>query len=229
MNPGAVVFDLDGTLIDSAPQVLHATNGLLAAHGRRALTAAEIKPMMGKGARVTIERALAATGSVPDDPALDRAVDDYLALYLDDPASHTGVYPGVFEVLARLAADGVALGVCTNKPGATTLPVLQALGLDRYFRAVLSADDVPPARRKPHPDHLTETLARMATDADDAVYVGDSQVDVQAARNAGWPVIAVAYGYAEGDPRALGADRLIDRFADLPEALRWLPVPAAAP
>lgn len=214
----AVVFDLDGTLIDSIPAVTEATNRVLADLGRPPLATAAVREMVGHGARATLVRALAASGGGERDEGLvSRCMERYLDAYLDDPAAATVIYPGVLEVLEDLTAAGVPLGICTNKPGPTTRPVLAALGLARYFKAVVTADDTP--HRKPDGRHLLETLAAMEAAPACAAYVGDSETDVEAGRNAGLPVVAVTWGYAHGAIQGLGADALIDRFDQLPAAL----------
>lgn len=213
----AVVFDLDGTLIDSAPDVAHALNRLLAEEGRRRLSLAEVQGLVGEGARALIERAWAATGETAKDTA--SLVERYLAFYRETPADHTVVYDGVREQLARLRESGMRLGICTNKPHAMTLIVLEALGLDRYFDAVLGGDF---HRRKPDGEHIRETLRRMGAENASAVFVGDSITDVEAARDAGLPVVAVDWGYARMPVKELGADRLIGHFSELPGMLQEL-------
>ncbi|HSV29895.1 MAG TPA: phosphoglycolate phosphatase [Candidatus Omnitrophota bacterium] len=213
----AVVFDLDGTLIDSAPDVAHALNRLLAEEGRRQLALPEVQELVGEGAGALIERAFAATGApAAEVPPL---VARYLAFYRQAPADHTVVYDGVRDELARLRAAGVKVGICTNKPHAMTLVVLDALGLAPMFDAVLGGDF---PRRKPDGEHIRETLRLMAAEGASAVYVGDSITDVRAARDAGLPVVAVDWGYARMPVERLGADRLISHYRELPAMLEEL-------
>jgi len=209
----AVIFDLDGTLIDSVPDVRNALNVMLEARDRRALTLDEVRMMVGEGARVMLERAFAATGGL--DSGLDDALADYLAAYSARPVVDTIVYPGAVQALHRLAAGGARLGICTNKPEGVTGLVLEALGLTPLFAAVVGGDTLP--FRKPDGRHLTETLARMGGGS--AAYVGDSETDVAAARDAGLPVIAVAFGYSKDGVESLGADRVIAHFDQIDQAL----------
>jgi phosphoglycolate phosphatase len=215
----AVVFDLDGTLIDSAPDVRAALNAVLAEEGRRQLSLAEVQELVGEGAAALIERAWAATGQPTASPALAPLIERYLAHYRAHPADHTHVYDGVVCLLEGLRAKGCLLGICTNKPSGMTGIVLDALDLSRHFQAILGGDYV---RRKPDGDHILETLRRMGASADRAVYIGDSITDIQAARNAAVPVVAVDWGYARMPPEQLGADRLISHFRDLPAVLTEL-------
>ncbi len=213
----AVIFDLDGTLIDSAPQVRASVNKVLAGHGHRVVTDDEIIPLLGRGARYTIEGAFAAVDGEKTALEIDRCLEDYLNHYLDDPTSRTVIYPGVIEVLEKFHAAGMVMGVCTNKPSTTASLVLEELGLMRFFAAVVAADDV--ANPKPAAGHLFETLAAMGADAVHAVMVGDSESDIAAARGARIASVAVTYGYCKSDPAGLGADVLIDRFDLLPGVL----------
>lgn len=216
----AVVFDLDGTLIDSAPDVAAALNRALAVEGRRALSLAEVQQLVGEGARPLIRRAWAATGPEIAEADLPAALARYLDEYAAHPAEHTQIYDGVPEVLDRLEAEGVTLAICTNKPSGMTRLVLDALGWTNRFRAVVGGDDTP--YPKPDGRHVLRTLELMGHGPADTAYVGDSATDVAAARAAGLPMVAVRWGYARMEPKALGADVLIDRFADLPQALARL-------
>jgi len=216
----SVLFDLDGTLIDSAPDVRAAINRALEDDGRRALSLDEVKGLVGEGAQVLIERALALTGT----PGTKERVDDYLqrfvSAYAEHPAERTVIYPGVLETLETLASEGTRLGICTNKPQATTLLVLKALNLDRYFRIVTCGDSVP--HRKPDGRHVTLTLEGMSGAPESAAFVGDSESDMAAARGAGISAIAVTYGYCRVPPNRLDADALIDDIRDLPETLHTI-------
>ena len=212
----ALVFDLDGTLIDSIPQVAAAVNATLAEAARPILTLAAVRDMIGEGARVTIERAFAATGGTGG-VDIGAMIDRYLAHYLADPASHTVVFPGVIEVLEEFRRMGAVMGVCTNKPGATTRPVLDALNLSRFFAAVVTADDT--RHRKPSGRHVLDTLAAMNADSARAVFIGDSEPDMAAAHDAGIPAVLVTYGYGRAAVADLPAAARIERFRDLPIAV----------
>lgn len=215
MTDDAVVFDLDGTLIDSEPQVRAAINAVLAELGRRMLTPPEIVQMMGKGAESMMEDAFAATGAPLDPAEAPTVMKRYFACYLDDPASHTVVFDGVREGLTRLRDRGCALGICTNKPSATTVPVLRAVGLLEFFPVVVTADDVALEERKPNGAHIAITVERMGADLARTVYVGDSEPDVLAAHDAGVPCILVSYGY-KATELPIAPSRTVDRFAAVP-------------
>jgi phosphoglycolate phosphatase len=213
-----VVFDLDGTLIDSAPDITRVINRTLAELGRGSVTEDQIRDMVGDGALNLLRTALAATGEVPDETELRRIYDRFLDLYYEESASPSCLYRGVPETLADLSARGVALGLCTNKPERITRRVLDLIGLAPLFSAVAGGDTLPV--RKPDGQHLAWVVEKLGGGR--AAMVGDSVNDVKTARNAGVPVVAVSYGYPRAPIDKLGADVVIDAFADLPKALQQL-------
>lgn len=216
--PGlAVVFDLDGTLIDSVGDIVGAANRLLAEEGRPPVSRDAGRSMVGEGAAPLIERAFAATGDPVAPDAMPGLLERYRAIYERHPVEDTTVFPGVVEVLEALAAGGAILGVCTNKPHGVSELVLAELGLARHFAAVLGGDALPV--RKPHAGHLEAVIDAMGGAAHAAIHVGDSPTDVAVARNAGVPVVAVTFGYSRVPHADLGADALIDDFTALPAAI----------
>lgn len=217
----AVVFDLDGTLVDSAPDLRTALNRLLAEHGRRPLSLAEVTTMIGDGAAKLVERGFAATGAEAGDrlPAL---TDGFLAHYEGAASVETRPYPGVRELLATLRADGLALGVCTNKPEAPTREILRDLDLDGPFGAVFGGDTLD-GIRKPDPRLLLAVLDTLGSTPEKAVMVGDNANDVGAARAAGMRVILRTGGYTVVPAEQLGADAVITGFDELPSVLKGLP------
>ena len=223
----ALIFDLDGTLIDSAPDVCASVNRVLTADGRRELTLDEAKDMIGWGGRVLVEKALALTGREGTADDVDRALEAFLATYAAHPADHTSVYPGALEVLELFRVAGVAMGICTNKPTATTPPVLQAMGLDGFFHVVSCGDAVP--HPKPDGRHVRLVVEQLGATLATTAMIGDSENDISAAIDAGVRSVAVTFGYAHVPPDELGADALIDRFEDLPEALVKISKVSAAP
>lgn len=213
-----IVLDLDGTLVDSARELARAVNAGLTPLGRRAVREDEIHAMIGDGIAMLTRRALAATGDVPEGAAFDAVLADVRRVYNVLPPSPP--YPGVPETLAHLHAAGIALGICTNKPEGPAHRLLAQLGFDRWIATLAGGDTFPV--KKPDPGHVRELLARMGTDPARAAMVGDSINDATAARGAGLPFVAVSYGYCKGPITGLGADAVVDRFADLPTALAEL-------
>ena len=218
MTFDSVVFDLDGTLIDSVHDVRANLNRVLEGDARRPLTTDETKGAMGHGARALVTKALELTGEAGSTEEIGRRAQEFLDLYVGNPARLTPVYPGVTDVLGKLSSQGLGLGICTNKPETTTQAVLDALGLTGFFRAVTCGDKVP--HRKPDGRHVLATMDMMGARA--AAMVGDSETDMAAGRDAGIPVIAVGYGYRRCPADELDSDILIGEFADLPAALRRL-------
>jgi len=207
-----LIFDLDGTLVDSAPDLATALNALLAELGKPPLTVTAIRAMIGDGAGVLVERGLAASSlEGADRPA---ALKRFLALYRDCLIDQTQAYPEVESTLERLTAQGYKLGICTNKPIDPTQRILAALGLDRFFGAVIGGDSLP--QRKPDPEPLLAAIEGLGGAASSAVMIGDSANDVLCARAASVTAILIPSDY--GNP-AEDADFKLSHFAELPEAL----------
>ena len=217
MNFDAAVFDLDGTLIDSVHDVGAAVNRLLRDRCRPTLSAQALEKMVGHGPRPLLTKAFAATGAELREDEVPEAIQGYLEFYRSDPVSRTLIYPGVVEVLTKLRADGLKMGLCTNKPYEVTLLVVEQLELGRFFDAVTGGNNVP--HPKPDGRHIHLTLEQMSARDCEAVMIGDSETDMAAARDAGLPSVAVDWGYRRGAPEDLDADVLIGDFHDLPAAL----------
>lgn len=214
----AILFDLDGTLVDTAPDLAAATDYALQRAGRPAIGLGAVRQMVGDGARALVERGFRSTGGMPSDEDFEKAVADFYAYYEDHLADTSRPFPGVVTCLAGLAERGYALAVCTNKLEVFSRELLQKLGLSDFFAAIVGGDTLP--MRKPDPGHIRGTLERVGGDAIGwAAMVGDSANDVNAAKAAGLPVVAVSFGYTRTPAHALGADRLIDHFDELPAAL----------
>lgn len=213
--PDIVVFDLDGTLVDSIPGLTLAVNQVLAHLGRRALSADEVRGMVGEGLDMLLARGLAATGEALDPGSL-RSL--WFEVYGATVEEGTRPYPGAQALLDRLRDQGCRIGLCTNKPQAPTEQILATLGWRGRFGSVLGADAVP--RRKPDPDHLLRVVAALGPGR--AAYVGDSITDVQTAQAAGIPIVLVAHGYSNQDPASLGADVLVPDLGGVEAALRGL-------
>lgn len=217
----AVVFDLDGTLVDSAEDLCAALNRLMAEERLPPLAVLEVVPMIGDGAAKLVERAITAAGGTPGQ-RLAELTRRFLAHYEPHAADATRAVPGVAEALDALAARGLALGVCTNKPEQATRAILRALDLEHRFTAVIGGDSAPGAR-KPDPATVMAVLERLGAGPREAVMVGDSGNDVAAARAAGMPVLLRAGGYTGVPAEELGADGVFTSFADLPKAIAVLP------
>ncbi len=215
---GAVVFDLDGTLVDSAPDLAAVLNEILDHEGWPSQDLATVASMVGDGVAKLVERGFARAGADLGDDELSRLVDRFLARYAENPTRFTKPFPGVAETLSRLRRTGYRLAVCTNKNHGPTVTILRNLDLESYFGAVIGGDSL--VRRKPDPEPLLAALDELSASPSSAVMVGDSRNDVAAARAAGIPAITVSYGY--GADSALGAEHTIDRFSDLPKTLESL-------
>ncbi len=207
----AVVFDLDGTLIDSAPDIHRVAVQVLAEEGLAPLDLPRVRSFIGNGLPVLVGRLLAAQGLAPDPARQSRMTARFEALYLDAHAL-TRPYPGAPEALAALAEAGHALGLCTNKPEAPARAALAAIGLAGRFAAVTGGDTL--AARKPDPAPLRHTLTQLGRPA--GVFVGDSEVDAETARAAGCPFLLFTGGYRKSAPGDIPAAARFDRFDDLP-------------
>ncbi len=219
-DPGGarvLLCDLDGTLIDSAPDLAAAVGELLARRGRPPLTVEAIKTMIGDGVPKLIERAFAATGGAPQGDELAVLVSRYMPLYESRMTELTRPYPGAIEALRTLKRAGWRLAVCTNKPERASREIVSSLGLGGLIEAIAGGDTYPV--KKPHPGHILRLLAAMDAAPSRAVMLGDSGNDIQAARAAALPVIAVSHGYGTVPAHDLGADRVIAHFDELPGAL----------
>ena len=212
----AVLFDLDGTLIDSAPDLAGAANDLRLQRGLAPLPYEQLRPMVGAGARGMVG---VAFGVTPDQPDFEPLRDAFLDRYAQRLLSLTHAFDAVEPMLQALERAGLPWGIVTNKAHRFTDPIVAGLGLDRRAKVVIAGDTT--ARAKPHPDPLLEAARRMALMPQDCVYVGDDLRDVQAGRAAGMATVAAAWGYlGQGEPIShWGADRVIQHPAEL---LTWL-------
>ena len=220
----AIGFDLDGTLLDTFRDLGAAVNHALALGGFAAVSVETSKDLIGGGAKIMLARALEAQGGVAEDE-FRRLYKAMLGYYEQNNAVHTVPYPHVREVLAELASRGIRMAVVTNKFEAFARSVLTQLDLISTFAAVIGGDTMgkgPDGQflAKPHPAPVLK--AREVLGGGRFVFIGDSTYDVRAAKAAGVPVIAAAYGYCDRPPHDLGADAVIDSFAGLIPALRAL-------
>jgi phosphoglycolate phosphatase len=215
-----IVFDLDGTLVDSAPDLVRALNEPMDLEGLPHAKLETVRLMVGQGARILIERAAALHGVSFSAQRLVELTNDFVRFYAADIARHTKPFPGVTEALDALGALGAKFSVCTNKRTNLSVQLLEALGIAERFSAIVGADAV--TDRKPHPDHYRAAVTRAGGTVRRSMMVGDTVADVASARAAGAPVAVVAFGYCDIGAEKLGADVLINRFSELAPACRRL-------
>ncbi len=213
----AVVFDLDGTLVDTLPDLHSALAVLLEERGLVVPSAAATRTMVGDGARKLVERALLSSSASLSESELDLAHDRFLEIYNAAPCRESRLFANGQATIEQLGRLGLALAVCTNKPQLPTETILKTLGLRAHFGAVVGGDAVP--RRKPHPDHLLQVLQGIGTAPEAAVMVGDSKNDLLAARGCGMRCILVDFGYSSEPVATLGADQVISDLAELEAAI----------
>jgi phosphoglycolate phosphatase len=220
MPAPTIVFDLDGTLVDTAPDLIETLNAILRRHDVAAVAFDQARSMIGAGVKPLLQRALASKGLELPPDEVEALYQEYLALYAAHIADRSRPFPGLEAALDQLAARGCRLAVCTNKLEWLSVRLLEQLGLASRFAAICGQDTF--AMRKPDPEMLRLTIARAGGAFRHAIMVGDSMTDVATARAAGVPVVAVDFGYTEIPPRDLGADRLISRFEALVPAVEDL-------
>ena len=216
----AVVFDLDGTLADTAPDLVGTLNFILERDGLAPVPLAQARAMIGAGARALIERGVEANGREITPAHLDDLYRDFLAHYADHICVETRFFPGVVEALDRLEEAGFVLAVCTNKVEAHSVRLLEILGVAGRFAAICGRDTF--ACFKPDPRHLTRTIERAGGDLRRSVMVGDSRTDIVTAQAAGVPSIAVPFGYTDIPVGELGPDLVIEHFDGLFDAVQKL-------
>ncbi len=212
-RPG-MIFDLDGTLVDTAPDLLGATNAVLRSEGRREVDPATLRHMVGFGARSLIQQAFAATGAGAQDARLRELVDRFLVHYRAHIADASVIFPGVEETLAALAAEGAHLAVLTNKPQEMADLLLDKLKLDRFFPVIYGAGRM--SYVKPDARIFHDVVRELG--GEPAVMIGDSITDVATARAAKALVILVNYGYTPEPAETLGGDVVTGDFRDIPRA-----------
>jgi len=215
-----IVFDLDGTLVDTAPDLVRALNETMDLEGLPRVKLEAARQLISYGARVLIERASALHGVTFSTTRLDQLTAEFVTFYAADIARESKPYDGVLDALDTLAGLGAKLAVCTNKRTALSVQLLDALKMSDRFSAIVGADAV--SDRKPHPDHYRAAVARAGGVVRRSVMVGDSAADVASARGAGAPVCVVSFGYSDVGAERLGADVLLHRFSELAPACRRL-------
>jgi phosphoglycolate phosphatase len=219
VNFTTVAFDLDGTIVDSAPDLADALNAALGSLGRAPVALSAVRTMIGHGTLPLLLKGLEATGGI-DQAMIDAGYPVLMQFYADHICDKSMPYPGVEAAFYDLAAQGIMLAVCTNKPGSLTHRLIETLGWRHRFSAIVAGDTLP--QNKPDPAPLR--LAIEQAGGGRAAFVGDSVVDIETAKAAGVPNIAVSFGCADRPPHELGADEVIDHFSELVPTLARLSV-----
>ncbi len=213
MTRPIVVFDLDGTLIDTAPDLLASLNHCLELSGLAPAEPGQFRSFVGMGGKVMIERAFAAQRRAFSEGELDRLLDAFLDHYGGNVPGESQPYPGVLDALDRFEEAGYLLAICTNKYEALSKALIKALDLEPRFAAICGQDTF--AFRKPDPRHLTETISKAGGDPTRALMVGDSRTDIDTAKAAGIPVVAVDFGYTDRHVREFEPSHIISHFDEL--------------
>ena len=221
MSAPTVVFDLDGTLVDTAPDLVASLNHTIAAKGLAPVTYEDLTHLVGHGARAMIERAFRLRSHPLDENELPDMLDRFIEHYLAHMPGESRPYPGLLDALDRLRSAGMRLAVCTNKMESLARPLIEGLGMSRYFAAITGGDTF--AVRKPYAEHLTGTVRLAGGEIARTVMVGDSLNDLKVAVNAGVPSIGVPFGYSDVPIQTLDPTVLIGHFDELtPELVESL-------
>jgi phosphoglycolate phosphatase len=215
-----IVFDLDGTLAETAPDLIWTLNAVLAEIGLKPIPFELARDLIGAGARALIQRGLATEGREMDEAEIEGLFKRFLTLYETRLCVETHLYPHVTESLEILKQRGHRLAVCTNKMEYHSIKLIDALGIAPYFSAICGRDTF--AFYKPDARHLTHTVMKAGGDPAKAIMIGDSRTDIDTASNAGLPSIGVPFGYTDTPMAALNPDVLISHYSELPKAIETL-------
>lgn len=220
MQAPTIVFDLDGTLVDTAPDLIETLNVVFAREGMPPVDYATARNLIGGGAKAMLVRGIESEGRVVEPAKLQTMFDDFIAYYTAHVADRSRPFPGLIDALDTLAGRGCRFAVCTNKLEGLSRLLLEKLELTSRFEAICGQDTF--GIQKPDPEVLRRTIAAAGGSMQRAVMIGDSATDIHTARAAGIPVIAVDFGYSETPVVEFEPDRLISHFAELPEAVAAL-------
>jgi len=221
--PRAIIWDLDGTLIDSAPDLATALNAVLYQHGQNSLTIPQVRNMIGGGVAKLIERALRGSRLELDAEGAEALVPRFMDVYTKCATDKTTLLPAAGRVLNYFYNAGIVQGLCTNKPESVTHKILHALDIHSFFTSIIGGDST--AQKKPHPLPLQAVMQQLGAAPHECIMVGDSGADVGAARAAGVPVVLVPDGYINVPAESLGADFVLKELSALPaEIHRFHPV-----
>lgn len=215
-----IIFDLDGTLVDSAPDLHAISNAVLAAHGHSSLTLETIASFIGNGIPKLVERCFLAVGSPLEGEEFDKAVEMFLDKYAGEPARLSTFYPGILETLEKLKSQGYVLGICTNKTERLADLIVEQMGMGKFFTCVAGGDRLP--QKKPAPEPLLNCAKEMGCTRDEFVYVGDSETDAATAEAAKVPFILFTEGYRKALASELYHQALYCRPTHLPHLIRHI-------
>ena len=223
IHRATIVFDLDGTIADTAGDLIDAANAALIAEGFRSASAEAIRGGVGYGAKAMLDHALRSSGQIADLSQMNRLAERLVQHYEEHIAIKTRLFPGFLETANQLRGRGARFALCTNKLDRLVTKLLFALRIATLFDAKAGRDTFP--FHKPDPRHITELVSKAGGSLPFAIMIGDSEADIAAARGAGIPVLAVRFGYAAIPPEDLGADAILNSFDDLPDLVRdFLPL-----
>jgi len=209
-KPSGIIFDLDGTLVDSAADLTAALNHVLKASGRAEMSLSHVRHLVGDGARALIIKGFSETGALPDAAEIDIILAEYLTYYAENISAKSIIFPGAIQVIEKLAEKNIPLGLCTNKVIHLADKLMTEIGLADYFTTIIGGDSFD--YQKPDPRHITGTLDKMNSVRPQAIMVGDTANDIIAAQKAGLPVIAVSFGYSKIPISAFNPDIIIDHY-----------------
>ena len=212
-----IVFDLDGTLVDTAPDLHRVLNIVLASKGLDGISLKQARASISHGARVMIERAARFSNTIFSDMELDDLTASFVDIYAQDIAQLSRPFDGVEPALNTLKNAGAKFSICTNKRTRLATQLISELGMTHYFEAIIGADAAD--QRKPHSNHFLTAVSSANGNPTQSIMIGDSEADVGTARNANAPVILVSFGYTEIAPEDLSPDAIINHFRDLPETI----------
>jgi phosphoglycolate phosphatase len=210
MRLEALIFDLDGTLVDTAPDLHAATNHVLGLIDRPPISMGELRAFVGHGAMNLIERGVNATGKAVDAETLKRLHKTFLEYYGDNISTHSVVFDGLLDVLEQAQSAGLKMGVCTNKVEKLSFKLLTELGMMQKFGSLVGGDTLPVM--KPDPAPLREAITRLGIAPSNAMMIGDSETDIRTAQNAGLPVLAVTFGYTSQHVSAFSPTHMVDHY-----------------
>ena len=220
MSAPLLVFDLDGTLIDTAPDLVETLNVIFAREGLAPVPFATARKLIGGGARAMIVRGVEAEGRVLSPTQIERLFDEFIAYYTEHIADKSRPFPGLTETLDALEAQGHRFAVCTNKLESLSVLLLKQLDLAGRFSVICGQDTF--GVQKPNPDILRRTIRAAGGSPEHAIMIGDSETDVRTAKSAGLPIVAVDFGYTERPIAEFEPDRIISHYTELPAALAGL-------